>query len=60
MVRKILDSKGAFYNCNESDSWRVIIMMRVIMMNKINSSSYGRVLPIVATNSFTNSPTKIN
>ena len=42
-LEELLDSKGVFYNVNESD-----MMMRVII-KIMDSSSYRRVLPIVAT-----------
>ena len=38
-LEEYLDSEGAFYNRNESDEFQMQIM---------NSSSYRRVLPIVA------------
>ena len=51
-LEKFLGSKCAFYSGNESDNDDRVI--RKI----INSSSYWRVLPIVAKNSYTNSSTK--
>ena len=42
-LEEFVDSKGVFYNVNESD-----MMMRVII-KIMDSSSYRRVLPIVAT-----------
>ena len=42
-LEEFLDSKGAFYNVNESD------IMMIVIMKIMGSSSYRRVLPIVAT-----------
>ena len=47
-LKEFLDGKGAFCNGNESDNNNEFIM------KIMNSSSYRRVLPIVATNSLTN------
>ena len=41
-LEEFLDSKGAFYNVNETDNDDQSIM------ETINSSSYARVLPVVA------------
>ena len=35
------------------------VKVMTVIMKIVNSSSYGRVLPIVSTNSFTNSSTKL-
>ena len=42
-LEEFLDSKGAFYNVNESD------IMMIVIMKIMGSSSYRWVLPIVAT-----------
>ena len=43
-LEEFLDSKDAFYNGNESDNNDERVIMKIM-----NSSSYWRVLPIVAT-----------
>ena len=45
-LEEFLDSKGAFYNGNGSDNYDNNENMKI--MKIMNSSSYRRVLPIVA------------
>ena len=57
MVRRFLDGKSAFFNGNETDDSD----NDDENYNENNSSSsFLRVLPIIATNSFPSSPTRTN